>query len=117
MVKIEETTKAEKTIPQDNDIVLGGKIKLVGFRELEPAKLIVAKKLIGSHVKKINDVAKNFEEISITLKPIHGDNGKYEIHSKVMDNGKPVTSESTDFNLFVTLSDVLEKTYNEMHKD
>ena len=115
---VEENTKVENQTPEKtDDIVLGGSIKLVGFRKLEPAKLIVAKKLIGSHVKKISEAAGKFEEITIYLKPIHGDNGKYEIHSKVIDNGKPITSESTDFNLFVTLTDVLNNTYKELHKE
>ena len=34
---------------------LGGNIQLIGFREIDPARLIVVKKMVGNYVKKISD--------------------------------------------------------------
>ena len=39
-------------------IELGGEIVLSGFARLDPGEMIIAKKIIGTHVKHFMDVAK-----------------------------------------------------------
>lgn len=95
-------------------IELGGNIKLVGFKDLEPLKLIVVKKMIGTYAKKISDHVAEFQELSLHLKPIHENpdkenNIKYELQAKVIIEGKPYNSEITDFNLFFAIDKVLTK--------
>ena len=62
-------------------IELGGNIKLVGFKELEPAQLIVIKKIVGNFAKKLNDHKGTFEELTLDLKSVH--NSNHEIHGKI----------------------------------
>ncbi|MBU0461144.1 MAG: hypothetical protein KJ574_01015 [Nanoarchaeota archaeon] len=97
-------------------IELGGNIELVGFKELDGGSMVIVKKLVGNHVRKMNDMAENFQKLTLTMKTVHGDNGKFEIHAKVIDNGKPITSEVTDYNLFFTLDKALTKVSNSLRQ-
>lgn len=91
-------------------IELGGNITLVGFKEIEKAELVIVKKLVGSYARKLSDTVSGFENLTVTLKIVHKTEGseKYEVHAKVIINGKPITSETTERNLFVGLDDVLK---------
>ena len=97
---------------------LGGNIQLAGFRALDGAQMTVLKKIVGSHVKKYNDLCENFQSLNLTMKPVHKteQNALYELHAKCMDNGKPITSEGTDRNLFLALDVVLKKIESEISK-
>lgn len=92
-------------------IELGGNITLAGFKEIDKGELVVVKKIVGSYTRKLSDAVSGFESITVTLKIVHKTEGseKYEIHAKAMVNGKPVTSEITDRNLFIGLDTVLSK--------
>lgn len=92
-------------------IELGGNITLAGFKEIEKAELVVVKKLVGSYTRKMSDTVSGFESLTVTLKIVHKTKGseKYEVHAKAMVSGKPITSETTERNLFVGLDDVLKK--------
>ncbi len=92
-------------------IELGGNITLVGFKELEPAELIVVKKMVGSYARKMSDMASDFENLTVTLKDVHKTpkSQKYELHSKVVVGGKTNTTEVVERNLFVGLDAVLKK--------
>ena len=92
-------------------IELGGNITLVGFKEIEKAELVVVKKLVGNYTRKISDTVSGFENLTMTLKIVHKTEGseKYELHAKAMVNGKPITSEVTERNMFVGLDGVLKK--------
>jgi hypothetical protein len=84
---------------------LGGNIELAGFNELEPAKLVVVKKLVGNYTKKMRERCESFEQLNVTMKGIR--NSQFELHAKLMDNGTPYTAEATDFNVFFALDAVL----------
>ncbi|RME77592.1 hypothetical protein D6774_04000 [Candidatus Woesearchaeota archaeon] len=88
-------------------IELGGNITLVGFSDLDDGSLIILKKMVGNSVRKIQDNSQNFEGFTLTCKNVHSDN-KFELHAKLIDNGKVITSQVTDFNLFYTLDKVLK---------
>jgi len=92
-------------------IELGGNIKLTGFSELEGSKMIVIKKIIGTYGKKLSDKAKNFQELTITMKKVHETDtgGIFEIHAKLMDDGKPIIGSIEDRNLFVAIDSALKK--------
>lgn len=92
-------------------IELGGNITLAGFKEINKGELVVVKKIVGSYARKMSDSISGFENLTVTLKIVHKTEGseKYEIHGKIMVNGKPFTSETTERNMFVAMDDVLKK--------
>jgi len=98
-------------------IELGGNIKLTGFRDFDPGSLMIVKKIVGNFVKKYSELEK-IDELHLTVKPVHESEEKgkarYEIHGRILRNGKVITAEDTSFNLFMTLSSVLGKLENEM---
>src|SRR3989338_2380483 len=95
---------------------LGGNIQLTGFRKIDGSSMIVLKKIIGNHARRISEMAHKMENLHITLKPVHESekSEKYEVHAKLLDNGKVYASESTDRNLFVAVDDVLKKVQSEL---
>ena len=92
---------------------LGGNIELSGFRDFDGGSMIILKKIIGNYAKKFSGTCTNFEKLSITMKQVHSGN-KFEIHGKVIDNGKNYVSELTDHNIFFVLDKVLKKIENSM---
>ncbi|MBI2652093.1 hypothetical protein HYX00_01390 [Candidatus Woesearchaeota archaeon] len=101
----------------DNETTrLGGNIELSGFRDIDSSSMAVLKKIIGNHAKRIAELTKKLETLHITLKPVHEreKSEKYEVHAKIIDNGKVYASEITDRNLFVAVDGVLKKLVNEL---
>ncbi|RJQ16863.1 hypothetical protein C4573_02245 [Candidatus Woesearchaeota archaeon] len=90
---------------------LGGNIALVGFREMDSGELIVVKKIVGNYAKKISERCEKFERLTLTKKDVHkqGDSQKYELHAKVVDNGKIHAAEEVDSNFFIALDAVLKR--------
>ena len=95
---------------------LGGNIELAGFRDVDSSSMDILKKNIDNHAKRLSELAKNLERLHITLKKVHErEKGeKYDIHVKVLDNGKVFASHSIDRNLFAAVDIALEKLANEM---
>lgn len=100
----------------DENLKLGGNIELSGFRDIDSSSMIVLKKIIGNHARRISELAKKPEALHITLKPVHEreKSEKYEVHAKIVDNGKMYAAEITDRNLFTAVDTVLKKIVNEM---
>jgi len=96
---------------QSEELKLGGNIVLSGFRDVGRDTMVILKKMIGTYVKRFNEIGNNIQEVKMVLKVIHGegDNDMHEIKAKVLDNGKVYTSEETERNLFVCVDDVLAK--------
>lgn len=95
---------------------LSGNIQLTGFKVIDESSMIILKKVIGNYAKKIAQLTKKMEKLHITLKPVHEreKSEKYEVHAKVVDNGKVYSSEITERNLFVAVDSVLKKIVNEI---
>lgn len=89
---------------------------LAGFRDIDSASMPLVEKIIASHAKRIEELAKNMESLHITLKQVHEreKSEKYEIHAKVLDNGKVYISKVTERNLLTALDKALNKVINEM---
>lgn len=100
----------------EDDMQLGGNIQLSGFRDIDGASMVVLKKMIGNYARKMSDIKKDFEQLKITMKPIHETekSEKYEIHASLIAGGKPVTSEVTERNLFVAVDNALKKVVSEI---
>jgi ribosome-associated translation inhibitor RaiA len=99
-------------------LALGGNIELTGFSELEPAVMVVVKKIVGNYTKRLGTLVDNFERLHITIKTVHHKekSEKYEFHARVDATGKQYAAEETDFNLFFALDKVLKKLENEISK-
>lgn len=95
---------------------IGQKINFSGFREIDSAALPMVNKIVTAHAARINELAKNMESLHITLKPVHQreKSEKYEIHAKVIDNGKVYLSKVTERNLLAALDKALNKVIHEM---
>ena len=85
-------------------IELGGNIKLDGFDNIEPAKLIVVKKVVGLYTKKISEKHQDFKEILVILKSTD----PYEIEVKLTTDKEDNKTEQGE-NLFYVLDKVLSK--------
>ncbi|MBI3033064.1 hypothetical protein HYY69_06325 [Candidatus Woesearchaeota archaeon] len=88
---------------------LGGNIKLDGFSDLKPADLVIAKKLIGNHVKEICDAHQDFKDITVSLKPL--DNKSYELQTLLLLD-KEYKSNAVEPNLYFAL----DKAFKALHQ-
>ncbi len=81
---------------------LGGNIDIEGFDNLEPAHLVVVKKMVGSSAKKISEEIAEFENLTVTLKEYSKE--KISLHGKITINGADYEAEVSDKNLFFALN-------------
>lgn len=84
---------------------LGGNIELEGFDNMEPAQLIVIKKIVGSSAKKISEEVAEFDNLQITLKENEKD--KVTISGKIKVKDVEHEAEASDKNLFFALNKVI----------
>ncbi len=96
---------------------LGGNIVLAGF-SLEPVEMIVVKKIIGNHAKKLGEKVK-YKEIKITLKKTEkAKSFLHEINVKVRTDKGILTADSIDNNIYTALAGALNKLFNQAdHKE
>ena len=92
------------------------KVELAGFRDIESSSMAIVNKIISGHSMRIADLTKKMEKLHITLKLVHErEKGeKYDIHVKLLDNGKAYVSHFTDRDLFVAVDTALNKLSNEL---
>jgi len=91
------------------EIKLGKKILLTGFG-IE-ADFPLLKKLIASHVAKYQKMLKDFDRISLRLKPIHHieHGGKFELTGDLFADGKVYSASAVGKNPFELAAAVLKK--------
>lgn len=92
-------------------IELGGNIVLSGFKEVDPATMIIVKKIVGNHVRTLSShLQDKFKKISMTLKPVHKteNSQKYELHAH-LEADKQFHAQYTDRNLLVGLDKIFKK--------
>lgn len=91
-------------------------IQLTGFRDIDDSTMEVVKKTIIKHNKRIAELTNNVEELHITLKKVHEreKSEKYEVHAKLVDNGRVTASEAIERNLFSAIDAALEKLIHEI---
>ena len=101
----------------DEKANMGGNIELTGFRDIDSSSMTVLKKIINNHAKRISHIAKKLEVLHITLKAVHEreKSEKYEVHAKIIDDGKVYASEITERNLFIAVDSALNKIIHEMN--
>lgn len=87
---------------------LGGNIELEGFDNMEPAQLVVIKKIVGSKAKKISEEIAAFDNLQITLEGNESD--KITLKGKIIIKDAEHKAEASDKNLFFALN----KMFNEL---
>ncbi len=97
---------------EQDTLQLGGSIELSGFGSIDRGMMIILKKIIGNHARKLSDMSSNFEKLSIRMKTVH--DNKFELHAKLVDNGKVNASSVVDRNLFVAVDSSLKKIMHEI---
>jgi len=92
-------------------------IRLVGFNELDPAELSVAKKIAGHYIQKIENMLHSYDEIKVNLK-IHERNNLFihEIKAEIFTGSKVFASSAENKNIFTALSDCFEALIREIEK-
>ena len=97
---------------------LGGNIEFAGFKEIDPASMVILKKIVGNYARRFTDHCDSFEKLSLNMKKVHETESskKFEVHGMVIDKGKTFTSEVTERNVFVVVDTVLKKIESEMKK-
>lgn len=103
---------------KDDMLELGGNIELSGFSKIDRSNMVVVKKIVGSYAKKLYEHGTHTDKISVHLKGVHHDQGpgKFEIHAKALIEGRPITSETVNNNLFFALDEALKKIENQISK-
>jgi len=97
---------------EEDNLQLGGNIELSGFGILDRGVMVILKKIVGNYARKMSDTSRNFEKLSLRMKTVH--DSKYELHAKLMDNGKAFASSATERNVFVAVDSALKKIMKEI---
>ena len=100
----------------DKNVELDPRIELTGFRDIDESSMEIIKKNILHHIHRIEELARKFERLHITLKSVHEreKSEKCDIHAKLNDGGKAYNTHVTERNIFVAIDSALEKLTNEL---
>ena len=102
-----DTQQTDDGLSKNTDsISLGGNIELQGFKALETAKQIVAKKIIGNHVRQIQEKKSDYERLKITFEGTE-DNATIKIDLVV--GGETMTEDDTKSNVFMAVDGAFKK--------
>ncbi|MCF7867034.1 hypothetical protein K9L67_05935 [Candidatus Woesearchaeota archaeon] len=95
----------------EDDMELGGNIRLSGFNVLQKPEVVVVKKIVGSYARKFSDNLQGYESLDLHLKEIHKTESseKFELHAKLINQGKIITTEVTERNIFIAVDSALKK--------
>jgi len=99
-----------------DDVKLGGNIELSGFSDIDSSSMIVVRKMVGNYANRIAELTQKLDVVHLTLKPVHEKekSEKYEIHAKIIDDGKIYVSSVTERDLFVAIDTVFKKIVSEL---
>jgi len=88
----------------DEEITLGGGIKLIGFKNLESGFLTVVKKMVGNYVRHIEEkIGKGSIELYLQK------DKEYKLALKMIINEKEYSAEAVNKNLFFVINEVFNK--------
>ncbi|MBI2105640.1 hypothetical protein HYT56_02260 [Candidatus Woesearchaeota archaeon] len=96
-------------------IQLGERIELKDFDSLEPGELTILKKMIGNHANKFHE----FTKLHIHLKNVHKKekSQKFQINAQLELDEKHYEAETTNFNLFFAINEVLESLRSQVERE
>lgn len=87
-------------------ISLGGNIELNGFQNIEKAKLVVLKKIIGNYAKQMQENKSDYKKLVITLE---GNESNAKIRSELIAGNNSIRGNDTQNNIFVAIDGSLKK--------
>lgn len=87
-------------------ISLGGNIELNGFQNLEKAKLIVLKKIIGNYAKQMQEKRDDYKKLVVTLEE---DKTNSKIKAELILGNNSIKGNDTENNIFVAIDGALKK--------
>jgi len=90
-----------------------GPIELSGFRDFDAASMVVLKKIVGNYARKFTDHFNGFEKLCVSMKPVHqsqkADHAVFELHCRVLAQGRVFASHFSDRNVFLALDKALKR--------
>ena len=86
-------------------IELGSKIRLEGFNNIEPAKFIVVKKIVGNFVNSLDSKGNSVKLLNLELI----NEGNFSIKAKLEYDNTVINSEVANDNLFFAINGALNK--------
>ncbi|MBN1274948.1 hypothetical protein JXA12_01525 [Candidatus Woesearchaeota archaeon] len=92
-------------------IELGGNIRLHGFEELDHAELLIAKKLVGSYIRKVCDHAGKCEQADITMERVAAG---FSLQAEVKTAERSAEASVTGANVFMAIDDALKAVLREL---
>lgn len=101
----EEALVDEETLVEEETLLLGNNIHLAGFKEVDPSRMVVVKKIVGNYVRKFEERYPEFHEIKIHLKKIHASG--FEVQVDALIGSEHQNGEVTEYNLFFALDKAL----------
>ena len=89
---------------------LGGNITLSGFKEIDPATMIIVKKIVGNYAKTFSETNEKFQSLTVTMKTVHEREKSeiYELKAHLVAD-KDYNASTDDRNLLVAVDSVLKK--------
>jgi len=112
-MEVETKGKDPNSCDSDNyELKLGGNIVLVGF-SLDPAEMIIVKKIVGHYAKKIGEQTE-YSELKVTLKQSQKQQSfLHELSVRVTTDKSVLMANKQDKNIYSGLSDALESIYSQ----
>jgi ribosome-associated translation inhibitor RaiA len=106
----------EPDLSKEDAVTLGGNIELIGFRDLDPANLIVLKKIVGNSVRHFSERLPRFERFTLAMKRVHEREHSeiYEIHARLRHEGKLTVASMEDRNLFFAVDKCIKRLETEV---
>ena len=102
---------------KDEMVQLGANIEFTGFDAMHGDELITVKKIVGNHIRRLEELSNHFDGLKLRVKPLHkteAEAKKFEIHATLMDGGKTYPASVIEHNLFAGVDSVLKKIVNEL---
>lgn len=91
-------------------ISLGGNIELSGVEALDPASMVILKKIVGNYARQFSERT-NLQKLSVSLSSREG---LVCLNSVLVTDALSFSSECSDRNLFFALDLVLKQIENEL---
>ncbi|MEM4396454.1 MAG: HPF/RaiA family ribosome-associated protein [Candidatus Woesearchaeota archaeon] len=103
------------------ELKLGAKISLVGFKEIPRAEMQIVKKILGNYLNALERYSE-VTGLSITLRILHnsekqGEVKRYELKAQLNSKLGTFHSDAMDVNLFSALDELLKKIEKQMSKE
>lgn len=103
------------------ELKLGAKISLVGFKEIPRAEMQIVKKILGNYLNALERYCE-VTGLNISLKILHnsekhGEVKRYELKAQLNSKLGTFHSDAIDVNIFSALDELLKKLEKQLSKE